>query len=59
MTTTKLIAALAALFTGAAHNTFDNPDNVCPVDLRSISLKKGVLTFKLPANSVVVVELVK
>ncbi|MBO4605094.1 MAG: alpha-N-arabinofuranosidase [Bacteroidales bacterium] len=43
----------------AAHNTFDNPDNVCPVDLRSISLKKGVLTFKLPANSVVMVELVK
>ena len=38
----------------ADYNDFTNPDKVAPADFRDAKLKKGVLTVKLPAKSIVV-----
>lgn len=38
------------------HNTFENPDKVVPKNFTDASLKGDVLTVKLPAASVVVLE---
>jgi alpha-N-arabinofuranosidase len=40
-----------------AHNTFEQPDAVRPASMKGIKLSKGVLTFTLPAHSIVVLEL--
>ncbi|MFO7657820.1 MAG: alpha-N-arabinofuranosidase [Bacteroidales bacterium] len=40
-----------------AHNTFENPDVVKPADFKDIKLSKNTLTVKLPAKSVVMIEL--
>lgn len=40
-----------------AHNTFDNPNQVTLKDFKDATLKKGVLTIKMPAKSLVTVEL--
>ncbi len=40
-----------------AHNTFEQPNAVQPVDLRGARLSGAVLTLDLPSKSVVVVEL--
>lgn len=39
------------------HNTFDNPNIVKPVDFKGAKINKGVLTVKLPAKSIVTLEL--
>jgi alpha-N-arabinofuranosidase len=39
------------------HNTFENPDAVRPAIFKTATLKAGKLTIKLPAFSVVVLEL--
>ncbi len=39
------------------HNTFDNPNVVKPVDFKGAKINKGVLTVKLPAKSIVTLEL--
>ncbi len=39
------------------HNTFDQPEKVKPVNFTGATLKNGVLTVKMPAASVVVLEL--
>ncbi|MGW8316883.1 MAG: alpha-L-arabinofuranosidase C-terminal domain-containing protein, partial [Bacteroidales bacterium] len=39
-----------------AHNTFDQPDAVHPVAFEGMKLKNELLTFTLPAHSVVVLE---
>ena len=39
-----------------AHNTFDRPDAVKPVDLDGLKLAGGTLTATLPARSVAVIE---
>jgi len=41
----------------ADHNTFDNPDKVHIESFRKATLKNGILTLKMPAKSVVMVEL--
>lgn len=38
----------------ADYNDFEHPDRVSPVEFRDAKLKKGVLTVKLPAKSIVV-----
>ncbi|MBQ8674379.1 MAG: alpha-N-arabinofuranosidase [Bacteroides sp.] len=38
-------------------NSFENPDNVKPVPFKEAKIKKGVLTIKLPAKSIVTLEL--
>jgi alpha-N-arabinofuranosidase len=40
-----------------AHNTFEQPDAVSPASMKGIKLSKGVVTFTLPAHSIVVLEL--
>ncbi|NDV77569.1 alpha-N-arabinofuranosidase [Dysgonomonas sp. 511] len=40
-----------------AHNTFDKPDQVMLRDFKDANLKNGVLTVKIPAKSLVTVEL--
>jgi alpha-N-arabinofuranosidase len=40
-----------------AHNTFEQPKAVQPVDVRGARLSGGILTLDLPSKSVVVVEL--
>jgi alpha-L-arabinofuranosidase len=39
------------------HNTFDKPDAVKPVNFTGAKLASGTLTVKLPAHSVVMLEL--
>ncbi len=39
------------------HNTFENPDVVKPASFDDIKLKDNILTFKMPAKSIIVVEL--
>jgi len=39
------------------HNTFDQPEKVKPANFTGATLKNGVLTVKMPAASVVVLEL--
>jgi alpha-N-arabinofuranosidase len=39
------------------HNTFDQPEKVKPSPFTGVVLKNGVLTVKMPAASVVVLEL--
>ncbi len=39
------------------HNTCDNPNIVKPVDFKGAKINKGVLTVKLPAKSIVTLEL--
>ena len=41
----------------ADFNDFDNPQRVAPADFKDAKLKKGVLTVKLPAKSIVVLTL--
>ncbi len=41
----------------ADYNDFGHPDRVSPVEFRDAKLKKGVLTVKLPAKSIVVLSL--
>lgn len=41
----------------ADYNDFEHPDRVSPVEFRDAKLKKGVLTVKLPAKSIVVLSL--
>lgn len=41
----------------ADYNDFEHPDRVLPVEFRDAKLKKGVLTVKLPAKSIVVLSL--
>ncbi len=40
-----------------AHNTFDNPESVKPVEFTGIQRKGADLTLALPAKSVVVIEI--
>ena len=41
----------------ADHNTFDNPDAVKPAEFKGAKLSKGKLEVKLPAKSIVVIEI--
>jgi alpha-N-arabinofuranosidase len=41
----------------ADHNTFESPNNVHLSTFDKATLKKGALTFKMPAKSVVMIEL--
>ena len=41
----------------ADYNDFEHPDRVSPGEFRDAKLKKGVLTVKLPAKSIVVLSL--
>jgi alpha-N-arabinofuranosidase len=43
----------------AAYNAFDKPESVKPESFSSFDLKDGILTVKMPAKSVVVLELKK
>jgi len=40
-----------------SHNTFDNPNEVALKDFKDASIKNGVLTVKIPAKSLVTIEL--
>ena len=40
----------------ADYNDFENPDRIRPVDFKDAKLKKGVLTVKVPARSIVVLD---
>lgn len=39
------------------HNTFENPDTVAPKEFKGAKVSKNVLTVKLPAKSIVALEL--
>ena len=39
------------------HNTFDNPDKVKPADFNDANIRRNVVTVKIPAKSVVVLEI--
>jgi alpha-N-arabinofuranosidase len=41
----------------SAHNTFEDPEEVAPEVFKGASLQKGKLTVKLPAKSIVVLEI--
>ena len=41
----------------ADYNDFDNPNRVKPVAFKDAKLKKDQLTVKLPAKSIVVLEI--
>ena len=41
----------------ADHNTFDQPNTVKPTEFKDMKLKKNSLTVKMPAKSIVVVEI--
>ena len=41
----------------ADYNDFNNPNVVAPKDYKDATLKKGVLTVKVPAKSIVVLTL--
>ena len=43
--------------TGFAHNTFDQPEQVKPASFTDAKLSEGGFSAKLPAKSVVVLEL--
>lgn len=43
----------------SAHNTFENPNLVMPASFNEAKISKGMLTVKIPAKSVVVLELKK
>ncbi len=49
----------ARILTGesGAYNTFEDPDKVKPAEFKDLKLKKNVLVAKIPAKSVVVIEL--
>lgn len=38
------------------HNSFNNPENVVPVEFKDFKLKKGVLSMDVPAHSLIVLE---
>ena len=40
----------------AEYNDFDHPDRVKPVDFKDAKLKKGILSVKVPARSIVVLD---
>ena len=40
----------------ADYNDFENPDRMRPVNFKDAKLKKGVLTVKVPARSIVVLD---
>jgi alpha-N-arabinofuranosidase len=40
------------------YNTFEQPNNVAPKDFKDAKLKKGVLKVKVPAKSVVVLNVI-
>jgi alpha-N-arabinofuranosidase len=40
-----------------AHNTFEHPDAVQPVEFKGATLDEGIVHIKLPAKSVVVLTL--
>jgi alpha-N-arabinofuranosidase len=40
-----------------AHNTFDAPDQVRPIEFQGAAIQANQLTITLPAMSVVVLEL--
>lgn len=40
-----------------SHNTFDQPENIRMNDFKNTKCKNGQLTLKLPAKSLVVVEI--
>ncbi len=42
-----------------SHNTFDNPNQVVLKDFKDASYKNGKLTVKMPAKSLVTIEIVK
>ena len=39
------------------YNNFDNPDNVKPTAYKGAEMKKGVVTVKVPAKSIVVLNI--
>jgi alpha-N-arabinofuranosidase len=39
------------------HNTFDEPDKIAPKEFRDVSVKDGVLEFRIPPFSVIILEL--
>jgi alpha-N-arabinofuranosidase len=41
----------------SSHNTFENPDQVRPVEFKDISLRKGKIEAGIPAKSIVVLEI--
>ncbi len=56
----KATKAVGEILTSANitdHNTFDNPNLVKPVPFKEAKVKKDVLTVKLPAKSIVTLEL--
>jgi alpha-N-arabinofuranosidase len=40
-----------------AHNTFDHPDTIHPVDFSGAKIENGLLTVNMPSKSVIVIEL--
>jgi alpha-L-arabinofuranosidase len=57
VTATTAAARLLTAPTMQAHNTFAAPDTVKPVAFTGVTLGKGSLEVRLPAKSVVVIEL--
>ena len=39
------------------YNSFENPDNVKPVPFKEVQINKDILKIKLPAKSIVTIEL--
>ena len=39
------------------YNSFENPDNVKPVPFKEVKINKDILKIKLPAKSIVTIEL--
>ena len=39
------------------YNTFDNPDKVAPQPFKDVKIEKGSLLVKMPAKSIVVLEI--
>jgi alpha-N-arabinofuranosidase len=54
---TKAVGEILTAKDMTDHNTFEHPDAVKPVPFKDAKLNKDVLTLKLPAKSIVTLEL--
>jgi alpha-N-arabinofuranosidase len=54
---TKAVGEILTAKTLTAYNTFEQPEAVKPAAFSGAKVAKGVLTVKLPANSIVTLEL--
>ena len=57
---TKAKKAVGEILTSTnltAYNSFENPDNVKPVPFKEVKINKDILKIKLPAKSIVTIEL--